>query len=150
MYNLIFKLCIVKSHRDHNHVFFPTGEVFHLSEGLTTATVYISLDETNVSRGNKLIKGIFRTCDIPLDYIYNQLDSVRDPKSKACLLNQIALHHRRQAEDIDKIHHLEALPKWDRAMKLYIESLKSDKKNLTSMLGYAKCLLILNKYKLAE
>jgi predicted acylesterase/phospholipase RssA len=150
MHNLIFKLCIVKSHRDYNHVFVPTGEVFHLSEGSTTTTVYILMDEANASRNNKLIKGVFRTCEIPLDYIYNQLDSVHDPKLKASLLNQIALHHRRQAEEIDKTHHLEALPKWDRAMKLYIESLKSDKKDLTAMLGYAKCLLMLNKYKLAE
>ncbi|CAF2840896.1 unnamed protein product [Rotaria sp. Silwood2] len=150
MYDLIFKLCIVTSHRDYSHVFLPTGEVFHFSEGSTTATVYILMDKTNTSRDNRLIKGIFRSCDIPLNYIYNQLESVQDPKLKANLLSQIALHHRRQAEEIDKVHHLEALPKWDRALKLYIESLKSDKNNLTAMLGYAKCLLMLNRYKLAE
>jgi predicted acylesterase/phospholipase RssA len=78
------------------------------------------------------------------------LESVQDPKLKANLLSQIALHHRRQAEEIDKIHHLEALPKWDRALKLYVESLESDRNNLPAMLGYAKCLLMLNKYTLAE
>jgi predicted acylesterase/phospholipase RssA len=150
IYDLIFKLCTVTSHRDYNHVFLPTGEVFHFSEGTTTATVYILMDKMNTFRGNGLMKGIFRSCDIPLNYIYNQLESVQDPKLKANLLSQIALHHRRQAEQIDKIHHLEALPKWDRALKLYVESLKSDKNNLTAMLGYAKCLLLLNRYKLAE
>lgn len=149
-YNLIFKPCIVQVHRDGDHVFVHMGEIVNFSQRTTTASVYILIDQNSSLTDDKSIKGIFVSCDIPLNYIYNQLDSVYDPKLKANLYNQIAAYYQHEAEKIDKIHHLEALPKWDCARKFYVKSLDHDENNLVATLGQIKCLMKLHKYKLAE
>ncbi|CAF3918159.1 unnamed protein product [Rotaria magnacalcarata] len=150
IYNLIFKLCIVEQHCDHNHIFFPTREIFDYSTNSNAAIIYAIIDEDKNAKGDNLIKGVFVTCDVPLNYVYNQLDHVSDPKTRANLFNQIAIYYRQEAEETDKVHHLSALPKWDHILKFYNESLMCDKNNLVAMLGYTRCLLKLHKYKQAE
>lgn len=150
-YNLIFEPCIVKIYRDSDHIYVPTDETINFCTDTTTAaSVYILIDKNNNSSDDKLIKGIFVICDIPLNYIYNQLESAYDRKQKANLFNQIAVHYEHQAQEIDKTHHLEALPKWNRAQKFYIDSLRYDENNLVATLGYIRCLIKQNKYKSAE
>ncbi|CAF0983742.1 unnamed protein product [Adineta steineri] len=150
IYNLIFKLCISKACRNYGHSFSVTGDIVDFSTGVTPATVYALVDRTNVSSNDRPIKGVFVSDDIPFNYIYNRLESVRDQKLEANLLNRIGLYYQCQAEQIDKTHHLTALPKWNYAMRSYSRTLKFDKRNLIARLGFAKCLIKLSKYKQAE
>ncbi len=152
MYNLIFIPCTIKPHRDYTYVFSSTKNVIDLSGSPPSAkaSIYVISNNNNDLNYTGLIKGIFVACEVSLNYIYNQLDSVNDRKRKIDLLNQIALHYQHQAEKLDKIHHLEALQIWSRAQKFYLDSLELNCKHLTPMLGYAKCLIMLGKYKLAN
>jgi predicted acylesterase/phospholipase RssA len=150
LYNLIVIPCIVEYHPDHNHVFVPIKEVFDLSKGSAKASVYVVTEQTSDFEHIRPIKAIFVTSEVSLNYIYNQLEVATDQNTKAYLKSQIALYHRRQAEKIDKTHHLDALKGWNHAKNFYNDSLKLNPNNLTAILGYATCLIMLCKYKLAE
>jgi tetratricopeptide (TPR) repeat protein len=152
MYNLIFIPCTVKLHRDNTYIFSPTKAIIDLSASLssTKATIHVIINNSNDSNSTESIKGIFVACEVALNYIYNQLESVTDRRIKIDLLNRIALHYQHQAEKLDRIHHLEALQQWSRAQKFYLDSLKLNRKHLTAMLEYAKCLIMLGKYTVAK
>ncbi|CAF4257994.1 unnamed protein product [Rotaria sp. Silwood2] len=150
MYNLIFQPCTVQSHPQHKLVFAPTKEMIDFSKGSAKISIYVLTEKKNDSGYAREIKGFFVACDVSLSYIYNQLESTSDRKLKVDLLNQIAFYHRCQAEKLDKTHHLDSLQQWSRAQKFYNESLTLNSSHLLAMLGYATCLIKLNKYTLAE
>jgi tetratricopeptide (TPR) repeat protein len=150
MYNLLFLPCIVKPHQEHKRVFAPTGEELDFSNNIEKTSVYVLTEEKKSYEDIRPIKGIFVISDIALNYLHNQLDCNPDVKTKVNLINQIAFFHSQRAEKIHKTHHIEALQKWNDAKKYYNQSLKLNGNHLTAMLGYARCLIMLSKYKPAE
>ncbi|CAF3777027.1 unnamed protein product [Rotaria sp. Silwood1] len=150
LYNLIFIPCTVEFHREHKLIFVPDKKAIDLSNGTAKTSIYV-LTEIKDNRNNiRTINGIFVAAEVALNYISNQLELASDPKVKVDLLNQIADYHRHEAEKIDKTHHLESLKKWIEAQKYYNEALTINRNHLMAMLGYATCLIKLNKYTLAE
>jgi predicted acylesterase/phospholipase RssA len=150
LYNLIFLPCIVKPHRDHKRVFVPTGESLDFSNGLAKISVYVLIEQQNTPEDIKLIKGIFVISETALLYLHHQLINTTDRKVTFKILNQIAFYHRQQAEKNDRAHNLEALQQWNTAKEFYDRSLKVNSEHATAMLGYARCLIMLSKYKAAQ
>ncbi|CAF1404088.1 unnamed protein product [Adineta ricciae] len=150
MYHLIFRLCTVEFHSEHKYLFVSTKEVLDFSSKDTKISVYVLTERSCDSTRAKPVKGIFVTGNDTLVYLHKHLQSTDDTKAKVDLLNKIAYYYQCQAEKINITHHLESLQQWNRAMKFYKDSLTLNRKHLHAMLGYAKCLIMLNKYTLAK
>ncbi|UJR12816.1 hypothetical protein I4U23_016989 [Adineta vaga] len=150
MYHLIFRLCTVELHPEHKFIFVSTKEVLDFSIKDTKISVYVLTEQSGDSTETRPVKGIFITGDTTLVYLHNHLESTIDIKIKVDLLNKIASYYQCQADKINTTHHLESLQQWNRALKYYNDSLTLNRKHLQAMLGYAKCLIMLNKYSLAE
>ncbi|CAF3591109.1 unnamed protein product [Rotaria socialis] len=150
LYSIVFVPCTIRSHPDHGDIFVVTKEIIDKSKRSVKTSVYAVTEEMSDTESIQPVKAIFADSDVSLKYIYYQLELAKGGNVKADILNQIALYHRRQAEKIDKTHHLDALRKWDHAKKIYFEALSLNRNHLAALLGYATCLIMLNKYKKAE
>ncbi|CAF5183157.1 unnamed protein product, partial [Rotaria magnacalcarata] len=118
LYSIVFVPCMIKSHPDHGDMFVVTKEIIDKSNSLVKTSVYAVTEEMSDTESIQPVKAIFTDSDVSLKYIYYQLELAKGGNAKADLLNQIALYHRRQAEKIDKTHHLDALRKWDQSKKI--------------------------------
>ncbi|CAF1552365.1 unnamed protein product, partial [Adineta steineri] len=82
------------------------GRVFveHSHNTFDSSSIFVVLDD------KKNIICLFRTCELKLNYLLDQLRLVKDNQSKIRLYHQIALYYRLNAEYYETIHRLKALP----------------------------------------
>ncbi|CAF0996983.1 unnamed protein product [Adineta steineri] len=140
IYNVTIHSCTIIQHPTEGRIFM-TKEKIPIEYDTQRVFVVLNNDQ------QQHIIGLFTSCELRLNYLYNQLVLSDTVEFKISVYHQIALNHRLKAEHNEKNHHLKALRSWHSAMENYSEILTlSNTNDLQAALGYGRCLIMLSKF----
>jgi patatin-like phospholipase/acyl hydrolase len=85
-----------------------------------------------------------------IHYLSEKLNIEMNSGEKARIYKQIAVYYEFNAKKLDKENKLVSINSWKFAKNNYHESIRCYKKDCDVLIGYANCLVGLNKYNLAK
>jgi predicted acylesterase/phospholipase RssA len=135
--------CLITTNSRYGHIFVSNDKI--TDENMCfNSNIFVVLDSDQ-----KKIIGMFKTADMKLNYLYTQLSMARTNLLKCDLYRQIATAHRLSAEFHEQVHRLRALPRWNDAKLAYSQILELRPDDLSALLGFGRCLIMLSKWSKA-
>ncbi|CAF0957936.1 unnamed protein product, partial [Didymodactylos carnosus] len=134
--------CSLTTNSTYGRVFLLSEPTFEDDDDLRR--IFVVLDKQSRAIG------MFTTCELKLNFLKDELNTVQTNELKLKSYHKIAVYYRLQAAKYENIHHLQALPKWNSAKDNYISILELDSNDLLACLGYGRCLIMLSKYTKAQ
>uniref|UniRef100_A0A914D0K3 PNPLA domain-containing protein n=1 Tax=Acrobeloides nanus TaxID=290746 RepID=A0A914D0K3_9BILA len=146
--NVEFQCCILNRKSADENVFKTYGQPICPPKHISIRhRLYLVVDDSKRST----VLGLFVTHDST--YLHYNLEQARmetDPRKKVEILLNTARSHRKNAESCNGINHIMALSEWAKTRQVYEEVRRFAPDEHEALLGNAKCLLELHKYKRAE